>query len=64
MKVAAEHAWFAARPSGTEDVYMIYAESFFGEDLLRRVPTEESGSVISGGVGFDRFIGFFVAFSR
>ncbi|CAN5792612.1 phosphoglucomutase (alpha-D-glucose-1,6-bisphosphate-dependent) [soil metagenome] len=35
IKVAAEHGWFAARPSGTEDVYKIYAESFKGEDHLR-----------------------------
>ena len=40
VKVVAEHAWFAARPSGTEDVYKIYAESFLGEDHLRRVQAE------------------------
>ncbi len=33
----AEHGWFAARPSGTEDVYKIYAESFHGPDHLRRI---------------------------
>ncbi|MDP8977108.1 MAG: phosphoglucomutase (alpha-D-glucose-1,6-bisphosphate-dependent) [Actinomycetota bacterium] len=37
LKVVAEHGWFAARPSGTEDVYKLYAESFLGEDHLRRV---------------------------
>ena len=37
VKVEAESAWFAARPSGTEDVYKIYAESFRGEDHLRLV---------------------------
>jgi phosphoglucomutase len=38
--VVAENAWFAARPSGTEDVYKIYAESFQSEDHLRRVLKE------------------------
>jgi phosphoglucomutase len=37
LKVIAESGWFAARPSGTEDVYKIYAESFQGEDHLRRI---------------------------
>lgn len=37
LKVTTENAWFAARPSGTEDVYKIYAESFRGEDHLREV---------------------------
>jgi phosphoglucomutase len=37
VKVIAEHGWFAARPSGTEDVYKIYAESFRGPDHLRRI---------------------------
>jgi phosphoglucomutase len=37
VKVIAEHGWFAARPSGTEDVYKIYAESFHGPDHLRRI---------------------------
>jgi len=40
LKVVAENAWFAARPSGTEDVYKIYAESFQSEDHLRRVLKE------------------------
>ncbi|MFC6356516.1 phosphoglucomutase (alpha-D-glucose-1,6-bisphosphate-dependent) [Luethyella okanaganae] len=40
VKVVTEHAWFAARPSGTEDVYKIYAESFLGEDHLRHVQAE------------------------
>ena len=35
IKVVAESGWFAARPSGTEDIYKIYAESFRGEDHLR-----------------------------
>ena len=37
VKVSTEHGWFAARPSGTEDVYKIYAESFLGEEHLERI---------------------------
>ena len=40
VKVATEHAWFAARPSGTEDVYKIYAESFRGPEHLAEVQAE------------------------
>ncbi|GAB2984518.1 phosphoglucomutase (alpha-D-glucose-1,6-bisphosphate-dependent) [Frigoribacterium salinisoli] len=40
LKVVTEKAWFAARPSGTEDVYKIYAESFEGPEHLRRVQAE------------------------
>jgi phosphoglucomutase len=40
VKVASEHAWFAARPSGTENVYKIYAESFRGPDHLADVQAE------------------------
>jgi phosphoglucomutase len=40
IKVATQHGWFAARPSGTEDVYKIYAESFRGEDHLKRIQQE------------------------
>ncbi len=40
LKVTTESAWFAARPSGTEDVYKIYAESFRGEDHLAQVQAE------------------------
>ncbi|TDP98445.1 MULTISPECIES: phosphoglucomutase (alpha-D-glucose-1,6-bisphosphate-dependent) [unclassified Leifsonia] len=40
VKVQTESAWFAARPSGTENVYKIYAESFVGEDDLREVQDE------------------------
>ena len=39
-EVVAAHGWFAARPSGTEDVYKIYAESFLGADHLRRIQQE------------------------
>jgi phosphoglucomutase len=40
VKVVTERAWFAARPSGTEDVYKIYAESFAGPEHLARVQAE------------------------
>ncbi|GAA2796801.1 phosphoglucomutase (alpha-D-glucose-1,6-bisphosphate-dependent) [Kitasatospora sp. CM 4170] len=40
IKVCTENAWFAARPSGTEDVYKIYAESFQGDEHLARVQAE------------------------
>ena len=40
VKVVTEHAWFAARPSGTEDVYKIYAESFLGRENLAVVQAE------------------------
>ncbi|MFF1648018.1 phosphoglucomutase (alpha-D-glucose-1,6-bisphosphate-dependent) [Streptomyces sp. NPDC058240] len=46
IKVTTENAWFAARPSGTEDVYKIYAESFLGTDHLGRVQ-EEARAVVS-----------------
>ncbi|HYZ88880.1 MAG TPA: phosphoglucomutase (alpha-D-glucose-1,6-bisphosphate-dependent) [Myxococcales bacterium] len=40
LKVIAEDGWFAARPSGTEDVFKIYAESFLGEDHLQTIVSE------------------------
>ena len=40
LKVVTQNAWFAARPSGTEDVYKIYAESFLGADHLAQVQAE------------------------
>ena len=47
LKVTAESGWFAARPSGTEDVYKIYAESFQGQDHLVRIQ-EEAREVVGG----------------
>ncbi|MCK1820908.1 phosphoglucomutase (alpha-D-glucose-1,6-bisphosphate-dependent) [Streptomyces sp. XM83C] len=47
IKVTTANAWFAARPSGTEDVYKIYAESFLGEDHLARVQEEAKGVVLA-----------------
>jgi len=46
LKVAAESGWFAARPSGTENIYKIYAESFRGADHLRRI-LEEAQTIVS-----------------
>jgi len=40
LKVVTANGWFAARPSGTEEVYKLYAESFLGEDHLRRIQQE------------------------
>ena len=45
LKVATENGWFAARPSGTENVYKIYAESFRGADHLRRIQVEAESLV-------------------
>lgn len=47
LKVVTEHAWFAARPSGTEDKYKIYAESFKGEEHLKQVQSEAQELVTS-----------------
>ena len=49
LKVVTENAWFAARPSGTEDVYKIYAESFRGEAHLRQVQ-EQAREVVARAV--------------
>ena len=50
VKVATEHGWFAARPSGTEEVYKIYAESFLGENHLERI-ISEAQEVVSRAFG-------------
>ncbi|ORA72863.1 phosphoglucomutase (alpha-D-glucose-1,6-bisphosphate-dependent) [Mycolicibacterium insubricum] len=50
LKVTTENAWFAARPSGTEDVYKIYAESFLGADHLARVQ-EAAREVVNTVIG-------------
>jgi len=47
LKVVTANGWFAARPSGTEDVYKLYAESFLGADSLRRIQ-EEARALIAG----------------
>jgi phosphoglucomutase len=50
LKVVTESAWFAARPSGTEDVYKIYAESFRGPEHLTQVQSE-AREVVSAALG-------------
>ena len=45
IKVVAQNGWFAARPSGTEDVYKIYAESFKSEDHLREIQKDAQAGV-------------------
>jgi phosphoglucomutase len=50
LKVTTENAWFAARPSGTEDVYKVYAESFKGPDHLAQVQ-QEAQAVVGAALG-------------
>ena len=50
LKVTSQNAWFAARPSGTEDVYKIYAESFLGTDHLAQVQ-QEAKQIVSAALG-------------
>jgi len=50
LKVQTEHAWFAARPSGTEDVYKLYAESLLGPEHLAEVQAE-ARDVVSAALG-------------
>jgi phosphoglucomutase len=45
VKVSAQNGWFAARPSGTENIYKIYGESFQGADHLRRI-LEEAQTIV------------------
>jgi phosphoglucomutase len=51
IKIVAENGWFAARPSGTEDIYKIYAESFLGDehlqDILREAQTVVDSALAS-----------------
>jgi phosphoglucomutase len=51
LKVVTAHGWFAARPSGTEDVYKLYAESFRDSDHLRRIQDEAQALVSSALAG-------------
>jgi phosphoglucomutase len=50
LKITAENGWFAARPSGTENIYKIYAESFRGADHLQRV-IEEARALVKSALG-------------
>ena len=54
LKVVTDHGWFAARPSGTEQVYKLYAESFRGSEHLQRIQQEAQAllaSTMSGAEG-------------
>ena len=50
LKVTTENGWFAARPSGTENIYKIYAESFLGANHLRRIQ-EQAQAIVSDALG-------------
>jgi phosphoglucomutase len=50
LKVTTENGWFAARPSGTEDIYKIYAESFKGETHLKEIQ-EEAKAIVAAAFG-------------
>jgi phosphoglucomutase len=47
VKVVAKSGWFAARPSGTEDIYKLYAESFLGAEHLKRIQGEAQEIIAS-----------------
>ena len=49
IKVTADSGWFAARPSGTEDIYKIYAESFSGSEHLKRI-LEEAQTIVDAAI--------------
>ena len=50
LKVTTAEGWFAARPSGTEDVYKIYAESFRGPEHLGRI-VDEAKAIVARAIG-------------
>ena len=50
LKVCTENGWFAARPSGTEDIYKIYAESFIGEEHLKQIQ-DEAKEIVTAALG-------------
>jgi phosphoglucomutase len=50
LKVVTENGWFAARPSGTEDLYKVYAESFKGEEHLKRL-RDEARQIVADAIG-------------
>ena len=52
IKVMSEHGWFAARPSGTEDIYKIYAESFRDETHLRRI-FQDAQSIVDSALSIE-----------
>jgi phosphoglucomutase len=53
LKVTTENGWFAARPSGTEDIYKLYAESFKGRDHLERLQAE-ARAIVQSALNVDR----------
>ena len=53
LKVVTDNGWFAARPSGTEDVYKLYAESFQGKEHLKRIQ-EEAQTLIAHALASQR----------
>jgi phosphoglucomutase len=53
LKVVTDNGWFAARPSGTEDVYKLYAESFKGKEHLKQIQ-EEAQAIIAGALSSSR----------
>ena len=53
LKVITKNGWFAARPSGTEDIYKIYAESFRGENHLERI-VKEAQAMVDSALGMKR----------
>jgi phosphoglucomutase len=53
LKVITKSGWFAARPSGTENIYKLYAESFRGENHLERI-VEEAQAMVDGALGVKR----------
>ncbi len=53
VKVITQNGWFAARPSGTENIYKIYAESFLGQDHLRRV-LAEAQTIVDGALAVSK----------
>ncbi len=56
LKVIADHGWFAARPSGTENIYKIYAESFRSEEHLKQI-LEEAQNIVSASFPLERKAG-------
>ena len=50
LKVTTDQGWFAARPSGTEDVYKLYAESFRGPDHLKQIQ-DEAREIVAAALG-------------
>jgi len=55
VKVITENAWFAARPSGTEDIYKIYAESFLGKGHLNQI-IEEAQDIVNTALGKEKTV--------